>query len=357
MTETSPPPKPAPVRGPKVFSIDDPTLVIAEPPAAAAAAGEAAPMPPGVAQWRGRPSLDEVAEGFRWGALFVSAAVALAALAAALMFGRFVSAALARQDWLGWVAFALLTAMLLAGVVLIGRELVGLYRLRRLGRLRLDADAALANRDTGQERAVAARLQALTADRADLAWGRARFAEHQGDVHDPGSLLALADRELMVPLDTAARRSIYASAKRVAMVTAMSPIAALSVGFVLVENLRLMRGLAGQYGGRPGFIGGLRLARLVVTHLIATGGVALTDDWLGQFIGQGILQKLSRRAGTGLFNATLTARLGTAAIDVCRPLPYIEAPPVRARDIVAEIMRKSEAAPEAESPATGAKRV
>jgi putative membrane protein len=236
-----------------------------------------------------------------------------------------------------------LVAMALAGMVLVMREVIGLYRLRRLGRLRSDAEAAIATRNTKLEKSVAARIQSLTEDRADLAWGRARFAEYQRDVHDPGSLLALADRELMVPLDTDARRVIYASAKRVAMVTAMSPIAAISVGFVLIENMRLMRGLAGLYGGRPGFIGGLRLAKLVVAHLIATGGVALTDDWLGQFIGQGVLQKLSRRAGTGAFNATLTARLGTAAIDVCRPLPYIEAPPVRARDIVTEILRKTEA--------------
>jgi putative membrane protein len=337
MTNATPP------RGPQAFSIDDPTLVIADPPPLAdtnPTAGAPSTAVPSVRQPMARPTLDGVARGFNWGTLFVATASALAALALALTFARFVSIALERQDWLGWVAFGLLAMMLLAGVVLAGRELVGLFRLRRLGRLRADAEAAIAARDPKLERAVAARISALVADRSDLAWGRARFAEHRGDVHDPGALLALADRELMVPVDAAARRTIYASAKRVALVTAMSPVALISVGFVLVENLRLMRGLAGLYGGRPGFIGGLRLAKLVVGHLIATGGVAMTDDWLGQFIGQGLLQKLSRRAGTGAFNATLTARLGTAAIDVCRPLPYIEAPPVRARDIVTEIMRK-----------------
>jgi putative membrane protein len=327
----------SPSRGPKAFSIDDPTLVIADPPPAASDTG--ANLPPGLAPIV-TPSLDDVARGFNWGTLFVATASALAALAFAITFARFISIALDQPGWLGWAAFGLLGLMLLAGVVLVGRELVGLYRLRRLGRLRADADAAIASRDPKQERAVAARISGLVADRPDLAWGRARFAEHRRDVHDPGALLALADRELMVPLDIEARHTIYASAKRVAMVTAMSPVALISVGFVLIENLRLMRGLAGLYGGRPGFIGGLRLAKLVVGHLIATGGVAMTDDWLGQFIGQGILQKLSRRAGTGAFNATLTARLGTAAIDVCRPLPYIEAPPVRARGIVSEIMRK-----------------
>ena len=336
MTNTTPP------RGPQAFSIDDPTLVIADPPPPAISGASHAPsatvslIRPALV----RLTLDDVTKGFNWGTLFVATASALAALAFALTFARFVSIALERQDWLGWVAFGLLAVMLFAGVVLVGRELVGLFRLRRLGRLRADAEAAIAARDPQLERAVAARISTLVADRVDLAWGRARFAEHRGDVHDPGALLALADRELMVPLDVEARRTIYASAKRVALVTAMSPIALISVGFVLIENLRLMRGLAGLYGGRPGFFGGLRLAKLVVGHLIATGGVAMTDDWLGQFIGQGILQKLSRRAGTGAFNATLTARLGTAAIEVCRPLPYIEAPPVRARDIITEIIRK-----------------
>jgi putative membrane protein len=123
-------------------------------------------------------------------------------------------------------------------------------------------------------------------------------------------------------------------------VTTLSPVAFVSIAFVLIENIRLLRTIAGLYGGRPGLVGGLRLARMVIAHIIATGGIALTDDLLGQFLGQDLMRRLSRRLGEGAFNGALTARLGAAAIEVIRPLPYIEAAPVRARDILVELFRK-----------------
>ncbi len=46
---------------------------------------------------------------------------------------------------------------------------------------------------------------------------------------------------------------------------------------------------------------------MVVTRIVATGGVAMTDDLLGQFLGQDLLRRLSRRLGEGVFNGALTA--------------------------------------------------
>jgi putative membrane protein len=115
----------------------------------------------------------------------------------------------------------------------------------------------------------------------------------------------------------------------------------IAVGFVLVENLRLLRALATLYGGRPGGIGALKLANYVAGHIIATGGVALTDDLLGQFLGQDVLRRLSRRLGEGAFNGALTARIGVAAIDVIRPLPFLDATPIRIRDLLPEILKRA----------------
>jgi putative membrane protein len=331
-------------RKPRVFTPDDPAII--ERPAEPAPYGAKPPPTSGTVKMLG---LADTAKGFGWGTMFFSAMACLAILAASVSFARFVSVALARDDWVGWTASGLLAAAALAGAVILGREIVGLWRLRKLAGLRADAISALAARDLQAEAAVARRLTGVLAARPDLAWSLARFREHQGDIHDPGELLALADRDLMVPLDTLARRIVLQSCKRVATVTALSPMALIAVGFVAVENLRLMRALATLYGGRPGLLGALRLARLVIGHLIATGGVALTDDLLGQFLGQDILRRLSRRLGEGAFNGALTARLGTAAIEVTRPLPFIEAPPIRARDFVAELFRKS---PEPPAPET-----
>ena len=80
---------------------------------------------------------------------------------------------------------------------------------------------------------------------------------------------------------------------------------------------------------------------MVFTHILATGGLALTDDLFGQFLGQDLLRRLSRRLGEGMFNGALTARIGVAAIEVTRPMPYLEAHPVRIRDLLPELFRRT----------------
>jgi putative membrane protein len=281
-----------------------------------------------------------VRSGVSWGALLVSAMLGLAALAASLSFARFVSSALLRDDWIGWTAMGLVAVGGVAALVIALRELAGLFRLSRLTRLRKDVAEALRSNDRKLERKSVRALRALFRGRRDLKWALARMRDHERDVRDPGDLLKLADRELLAPLDRVARRTIMTSAKRVSVVSAISPIFWIAMIFVAVENLRMLKALAGLYGGRPGGLGALRLARMVVTHIVATGGLAMTDDLLGQFLGQDLLRRLSRRLGEGAFNGALTARIGTAAIEVTRPLPFLDAVPVRVRDLLPEIFRR-----------------
>ena len=250
---------------------------------------------------------------------------------------RFVSVALSRDDWIGWTAngLAILISAILA--VLFLKEIIGWFRLARLSRLRRDAEAVVASKDRKAERAVVRRLKSLASGRAETKWALSAFREEERHQTAPGDLLGLADRVLLAEPDKEARRIIYESARRVAVVTAVVPVMFVAMLFVLFENVRMVRRLAGAYGGRPGFFGGARLFMRVIFHIAATGAVALTDDLFGQFLGQDMMRRLSRRLGEGAFNGALTARLGIAAIDVCRPCPYITATPLRARHIVAEL--------------------
>jgi len=271
------------------------------------------------------------------GNLFVGAVLALTSLAIGLWFARFVSIAVARDDWIGWTAKGLAVIIAAILVVLFLRELVGLLRLARLGRLRRDAEEAIAQRDIVEERRVVKQIKGLVSGRPSLRWALAAFREEERHQTEPGQLLALADRVLLADADKQARRVIYESARRVAVVTAVVPIAFLSMLFVLFENVRMVRRLAGTYGGRPGLIGGWRLLIRVVFHIAATGAIALTDDLFGQFLGQDVIRRLSARLGEGAFNGSLTARLGVVAIELCRPCPYIAAKPLRARHVISEL--------------------
>ena len=69
-------------------------------------------------------------------------------------------------------------------------------------------------------------------------------------------------------------------------------------------------------------IGLWRLLQSVSAQLMAIRAFLVGDDWLSSVFGGSLLSRLSRRLGEGMVNATLTARVGRAAIDVCRPLPF-----------------------------------
>jgi putative membrane protein len=336
---------PAP-RQPRVFAPDDPSLVIEAPPPPQSeqvrplgVEGNASPLTPATAPIV-RPTLSDLSDrGFRWGALLLSAITGAVALGLATWFYRLVSLALERQDWIGWTMTGLLGLAGFAFAMILLREIVGFSRLARLNRLRSDVTHAMATRDLKGERRAVLRLAQLYTGRPATSWALSRFRDHARDVHDPGDLLRLADRDILASIDAEARQIVTRSAKRVATVTTLSPFVAIAMGFVLVENLRLLRLLATLYGGRPGWLSVARLARMVAGHMIATGGLALTDDLLGQFLGQDILRRLSRRLGEGAFNGALTARVGVAAIEVIRPLPFIAARQPRVRDILGDVLK------------------
>lgn len=277
----------------------------------------------------------------KWGVILLSALAALTALAASLSFTSLVTHVLSRDDWIGWFGFGLALIAGLALVVIVVRELFGLLRLLRLTRLRKAITSVMRDKNLEHERAVVKRLQAHYSTRSELKWPLERLKDHQSDVRDAGELLRLADREVMAPLDIKARELILKSAKRVTVATAISPMVWMAMLYVVAENLRLIKNLATLYGARPGGVGAMKLARMVFTHILATGGLALTDDLLGQFLGQDLVRRLSRRLGEGVFNGALTARIGTAAVAVTRPLPFLDAEPLRLRDIMRDLARNT----------------
>ena len=256
------------------------------------------------------------------GRLFWWLASALIGALVSIAAWSFVTDLMLRYPLLGWGMTALIGAFLLVLALLSLREMAAFGRLARLDGLRHDAGQALAQDDLRAARAVTDRMIALYKGREDTRWGRDRLADLRGDQLDASGLLALAEAELLGPLDTAASREVEAAARQVATVTALVPLALADVAAALTSNLRMIRRIAEVYGGRSGFFGSWRLTRAVLSHLVATGAVAVGDDMLEPILGGSLLGKLSRRFGEGLVNGALTARVGVAAMEVCRPLPF-----------------------------------
>jgi putative membrane protein len=235
---------------------------------------------------------------------------------------EFVTALISQNQILGYAALGLVALFLLVCLAILIREWAALARLGRLDKLHQAAAHAEAENDPKAAAQVVDRLLALYAGRSDLRWGRDRLSRHKSDAVDADALLDVAERELMGPLDAAARREIEVASRQVATVTALVPLALADVIAALTSNVRMIRRIAEIYGGRSGLVGGWRLTRTVLTHLVATGAVAVGDDLIGSIAGGGLLSRVSRRFGEGVINGALTARVGVAAMEVCRPLPF-----------------------------------
>lgn len=268
----------------------------------------------------------------RW---FVGLGLALLGAVISIAAWDFVTGLVMRNSALGWAVAGLLAAFLTALALICLRELAALGRLSRVDGLRRAADRALAEKDLTQARAVSTRLVALYAGREETRWGRDRLAALRDDQLDAASLLAVTEDELLGPLDQMASREVEAAARQVATVTALVPLAFADVAAALTANIRMIRRIAEVYGGRSGALGSWRLTRAVLSHMVATGAVAVGDDMLEPILGGSILGKLSRRFGEGVVNGALTARVGVAAMEVCRPLAFAARKKPKVRRIVA----------------------
>lgn len=273
-----------------------------------------------------------------WGRFGLSALAGFLALAVSVAAWDFVTSLVARNAVLGYLALGLLAVIGVAALTFAWREWAGFRRLRRIDTLRRRAAEARQQIDRKLAQDVMLALDTLYSARPELRWARTRLTEMAPDQLDAEGLLALSETTLLVELDARARHEVEAAARQVALLTALIPLALIDVLAALVTNLRMIRRVAEIYGGRAGTLGSLRLLRGVITHLLATGAVAVSEDMIGSVASGSVISKFSRRFGEGVVNGALTARLGIAAIEICRPLPFQALPRPRTSHVMSRAL-------------------
>lgn len=277
-----------------------------------------------------------------WLGIFLSALGGLVTLWVVLGIEQMVRHLLTTIPALGWTALGLALMALVALIAIVVRELRGVFRERKIEALQQKAAIA---RESGDEPAaitVVDNLTALYIHRPDMARARTNLAALSSDaIIDARDRLDIAEQELLAPLDRAARRIVANRAKQVSMVTAISPRAIVDLAFVLYACAKMVRQIAALYGGRPGLFGFLRLSGNVLSHLALTGGIAVGDGIIQQVMGLGIAARVSAKLGEGVLNGLLTARVGLAAIEVCRPLPFAAVEPPRFTDVASGLFDRA----------------
>ncbi|MGL5448331.1 MAG: TIGR01620 family protein [Rhabdaerophilum sp.] len=244
----------------------------------------------------------------------------------------------AKSPVVGQLGLALVSIIALIALIWLSREIVAILRLRAVRRLREQCRAAFESPTEANVREAVTALVAFYEKDAGSAAGRAEIERAAGEVHDPATRLAIAERALMRPKDEAARRAVAAAAQRVSVVTAVSPRAIVDVLFVLAQSIALIRALSAIYGGRASGFALLGLIKRIAGHLAITGGMAAADQVMGQVMGAGLAARLSAKLGEGILNGVLTARVGLAAIEASRPMDFRAEPPIILSEVVKTIV-------------------
>ena len=260
--------------------------------------------------------------GWSIGAFFWTALSGVLMLALGLWVDNLVRTLFARWDYLGWVGLAFVAVALLALLVFLFRELLALRRLSHLDHLRDKVASLYEKGDRKDATRVARDLLDLYAQQPSLFRARQALKQDLPHLFDPEDILAQTEQTLMPPIDQLATHRVHQAARRVAVVTALSPRALFDIIVVLIETVRMIRAIAEAYGNRPGFVSMLRLTGHIAGHLAVTGGMAAGETLLQQIVGHGLAARLSAKLGEGLLNGILTARIGLATIALCRPMPF-----------------------------------
>lgn len=323
-------------RAPVVLDLDDTPLPDAPVPAEAPPPDDDGPA---AAERALSLAVAGAGRGRLWPRLVLGALGGIVLLVLGLWVADFHSALAARHAWLGVLGLALVGIVVAAALALALREAAAIARLGRVEGLHRLAETAAATTAPAPARRLVGGLATLYAGRPEMAAALAEIRSRQDEIPDGPALLDFAERQSMATLDIEAEQAVSRTAQRVAGITALVPMPALDVALVLYQNAAMIRRVAEIYGGRAGWLGSWRLLRSVAQHLIATGAIAATDDLLGPLVGGGVLGRISRRFGEATVNAALTARVGVAAIEVCRPLPFRARPAPKARTLVLGALR------------------
>ncbi|EJF88789.1 YcjF family protein [Bartonella tamiae] len=265
---------------------------------------------------------DKGLKRFGWGKLFLTSFSILFIFALGLWAESIVRSLFLQYEALGWVALSITIIAAFSLIIFILSEIRGIFRLRSVDKIRENAMNAVLNDDMSLARKAVDELILYTSHTLYTSKGRQEMESHKEDIIDGKGLIHLAEYHILSPLDREARKLILKSAKRVSIVTTVSPRAIVDLAYVLYETTRLIHSLASLYGARPGRFGFFSLIRRVLTHLAVTGTLAVGDGLVQQFIGQGLARRLSARLGEGVVNGLLTTRIGIATMDVLRPFPF-----------------------------------
>lgn len=251
--------------------------------------------------------------------------------------GQWIYRAWQAQDWIALGAASAGSLIVVAGIGAVAGEWRRLRRLRKRADERDEARDLLQSQGTGKGRDFCEKLARQAGlDSGHPALQRWQSALHE--THNDREVVALYAQWVQPVLDEQARREIGRSAAASAMMIAVSPLALVDMAFIAWRNIRLVNRIAALYGIELGYFSRIRLFRMVLVNIAFAGASEFVADAGLDWMSQDITAKVSTRLAQGLGAGLLTARLGIKAMELCRPLPWLENDKPRLGDFRRQLM-------------------
>ncbi|MGO2508980.1 MAG: YcjF family protein [Vibrio hibernica] len=253
------------------------------------------------------------------------------------------------NDWLSLGWSALIAGAASFGIVVIGRELWKLRRLRN----------QLSNQEKAMDFIYANTVNSPKINTQQTSYGKAApfcesiakdagiTLEHVGydrwkksvtANHNDADVIELYDSMVVSLQDQQAKKLVANYSCEAAVLVAISPLAIADMILITWRNFKLINELGKVYGVELGYFSRLRLVKLVFINMAAAGASELVVDASIHALSIDIAGKLSARAAQGIGVGLLTARLGIKAMALLRPLPWQKNKAVRLSEIRKQIV-------------------
>ncbi len=255
-----------------------------------------------------------------WRALLAGLGLATTALAAWLIESAIAAAMQgAVASLIGAIGLGLIGLGLLG---LIAAEIVALLRLRSGAAVRGKVEAAVAGGKASEIDEALQAVEALHAHRPALEWALDRYRSAAADSVDAEERLELYERTVQGPLDEAALVQIVRIARRSGGLTTILPNPLLDIGVAVWSSVAVIRAVATVQGLRPGLLASGALLRRTGAAIAAAGAMELLHDVAPGVVAGTLLRRAAGRLGEGAINGVLIVRVGLAAIEATRLMPF-----------------------------------
>lgn len=267
----------------------------------------------------------------------VGAGIALFGISVVAQGVQWTHDAWLERDWFSLGSGVAGGLIIAAGVGALASEWRRLYQLRQRAEERDVGRELLYSHGIGQGRAFCEKLaKQAELDQAHPALQRWQASLHE--THNDSEIVRLYAQLVQPVLDRQARREISRHAAESTLMIVVSPLALVDMAFIAWRNLRLVNRIAAIYGIELGYFSRIRLFRLVLLNMAFAGASELVREVGMDWVSQDIAAKLSARAAQGIGAGLLTARLGIKAMELCRPLPWLEEDKPRLGDFRRELV-------------------